>query len=702
MDSQNILVTTLGSWRIIPELLGFTNPNQLDLYQKHPKKQVLGEARSKHKIEPVNQIWIISTDSNIIRTNSINPLNEWNQKLSQPFQLRYFLLKGVNDIIDQSSAKGMADLIYRVVLRASEQKGKGQLLLSLAGGRKTMSADMQQAGQVFGCGAMIHVVENGNKNKQPSDFQFTTPLPSEFADIYMPLVVSTKAVKMAILDVEPRIKAVDFPLVHEGGSDYYKPGYALINKIEDRQRKARSILVNYAQTLTGGSQRTNFRALYALEPGIIRKLQTLRIGVNSEKQNVDFTLLRKLPKAELHCHFGGILNPLEMIETALANMNEINALRRQNTGYDKWLISISKMVESEDVSGLKQIVPNVIKLRTEQFTGISEPYTIAGFLSQFNGFSDVLEKFIYGEYSSGQFQNIGIEQYEMLGDLQGSGLLQSEASLRAACRILIRQCEKENVRYMEVRHSPIKYTRGGLDARKVVTIIEEELAKAKQTMFRAVFIGSRHGEVSEIKKHIKLALELLENDKKFSDWIVGFDLAGAESAKKPATLRDTFLPLMEKCINITIHAGEDQPVQNIWEAVYHLNADRIGHGLTLNENEKLKKRFLDRKIAIEMCPSSNDQIVGYSEKEYPLKCYLDEGLRVTVNSDNPGISRTNYSSEYLKAAQLSDGGLSFWEILQLLRNSFQASFLPFAERQRLILNAEKDIISVINSMIQDN
>jgi adenosine deaminase len=78
---------------------------------------------------------------------------------------------------------------------------------------------------------------------------------------------------------------------------------------------------------------------------------------------------------------------------------------------------------------------------------------------------------------------------------------------------------------------------------------------------------------------------------------------------------------LERCIHVTIHAGETESVDNIWQAVYHLSADRIGHGLKLLDKPELIPRFIDKNIGIEMCPSSNDQIIGYlcAEHAYPLK-----------------------------------------------------------------------------------
>jgi adenosine deaminase len=157
-------------------------------------------------------------------------------------------------------------------------------------------------------------------------------------------------------------------------------------------------------------------------------------------------------------------------------------------------------------------------------------------------------------------------------------------------------------------------------------------------------------------------------------------------------------------MHITVHAGETQSAESIWQAVYSLHAERIGHGLKLNNNTYLRNHFLNRNISIELCPTSNYQIVGFKDNlittvkkaaVYPLKEYLNIGLEVCINTDNPGISRTDFSNEIHKAARLSPDGLSQWHILKLIKNGFSASFAPHAIRRKLLLEAERDILQLL-------
>lgn len=92
--------------------------------------------------------------------------------------------------------------------------------------------------------------------------------------------------------------------------------------------------------------------------------------------------------------------------------------------------------------------------------------------------------------------------------------------------------------------------------------------------------------------------------------MLGLDLAGDEGTHNPADLASGFAPAFADCMPVTIHAGECEAAENIWQAAYHLHADRIGHGLTLAANPQLAARFRDRGICLTLCPSSNREVVG--------------------------------------------------------------------------------------------
>ncbi len=156
---------------------------------------------------------------------------------------------------------------------------------------------------------------------------------------------------------------------------------------------------------------------------------------------------------------------------------------------------------------------------------------------------------------------------------------------------------------------------------------------------------------------------------------------------------------------ITIHAGEGEPAESIWQAAYHLHADRIGHGLSLNDNNNLVQRFRDRTICLELCPSSNREVVGFYDPRYPAsKIYpkypllelWEKGLPLTLCTDNPGISRTTLTDEYLTAAAMTDNQLSLWDVLAMIKQGFAHSFLSGNSKEPLLKQVDAQLYKLIS------
>ncbi|MEW6280033.1 MAG: hypothetical protein AB1758_15495 [Candidatus Eremiobacterota bacterium] len=214
---------------------------------------------------------------------------------------------------------------------------------------------------------------------------------------------------------------------------------------------------------------------------------------------------------------------------------------------------------------------------------------------------------------------------------------------------------------------------------------------------RLVLILDRR-EPESAREVVEAALKARET---YGDFVVGLDVAGDEHQGPPEELAPHFTPAFERCVPITIHAGETRDAESIWSAVYHLHADRVGHGLTLPERPELMDRFRERRIAVELCPTSNVEVVGYDPGgTYPLRRLMGARLPVAVCTDNPGISRTEPAAEYLRAAELV-GGLTLWETLALIRNAFVHSFAPAPLRERLLQEADAEIYRLVSAWGED-
>lgn len=708
---NNILLTTFGgTWKVVPELLGFTNPAFVNLYAHHPHLAQIEKARKDYAINPVDEIWLVTTKGD--RTDkSIEGLNKWynlTDTQTRPL-MRIWQVADTEDLISEAECRRMGECIYRVFLRATEDAGSDQLIVSLTGGRKTMSSDIQNAAAFFGCRALIHVIQNELYLKELMDYSpedFLVPLAATLHNAVTPLIVGQYAPN-PILDVydpeKDNVTPEGYPVgLPDTGLAIVQPikDYDLSDRIIGSLKKAGFLYCNYTNTLMRQEKSANFLALYSLPPSIIKRLKNYFIGLYPKKKDVELAWLKKLPKSELHCHLGGVADINEVIYIAASNLEKVSQYASQLVPLvQKW----RKGLDNGNTNEIRKLTPFNKFHHYED--NVPDYIRMSSFILLFEDMPDVLDEVIFGKYrDESQFCGIGFDNYEYLGDIQGSGLLQSEEAIRAACRILKKKAREHNVQYLELRCSPVNYTRGGLPALKVARIIEDEMGKGGRLNYSLIFIASRHGKMSSVHEHIELAEELLgEDGSGFSDFR-GFDLAGNERAGSMSDMRQAFMSMMEKCMHFTIHAGETEGAESIWEAVYHLNAERVGHGLTLKDNPMLQEKILDRNIALEMCPSSNFQIIGFRDNYlpstnnmniYPLKGYLDEGLRVTVNTDNPGISRTDFTNELHRAARLTLGGLTIWDILLCVRNGFRASFAKKELRQQMLRNAESSVLALI-------
>jgi adenosine deaminase len=701
---MNILLSTFGqTWPIVPEILGLTNPSTVPLYKNYSEKKILQQFKMAIGNKQVDQLWLILTEDNA-SAEALKTVQDWYRSLSEPnFQIKEHFCLGTNQLANASECRLMSEYIHRIVLNARETAGYGELWLSLAGGRKTMSADLQHAATQFGCQLLFHVADSLQPNSllRKNNLQanvLSEPLDATDIDKVFPVIIAQNIAPSILLSLPNLLKSNDYPVDQA-------PDLALLHELEKRENQSKNLLQNAYFQRRRESPASYYHGLQLLPPPKIYQLENHRIGEKISTSKDDLAWIKCLPKADLHCHLGGVLDTPGIIAAGNANHAAIQLAYNQNSEFKAWLDEVAYAVKNHDSKYFNDWPQKWKKLR-EKFTSVEGSTTISAFVNAFAPDPDFLDQIIFGPFiNNSDYCNIGIQTYEALGDLQGSGLLGAEPCLRFTLRYLVDKCREENVTYCEVRCSPAKYASHKLDIYQVTDIIKQELQKASSTLFKLIIIASRHAPENEMKEHISLVSNLIERPD-FDHWFAGFDLAGDEKALSPGQLRDAFDPLLHHCINVTIHAGETAPANNIWEAVYMLNADRIGHGLTLRDDPKLLKRFANKGTVLEMCPSSNFQIVGYkdfciedsqSTQLYPLREYLNQNLIVTINTDNRGISRTNLSQEYLKAAQMTKGGLSEWDILQLIRNGFKSAFATRNTRKKLLLNSEEQILKLLSN-----
>ena len=266
-------------------------------------------------------------------------------------------------------------------------------------------------------------------------------------------------------------------------------------------------------------------------------------------------------------------------------------------------------------------------------------------------------------------------------------VMQTEAALERIAFELAEDAHLENVRYMEVRYSPMLHTDRGLKLTAVVEAVLEGLDRAAKTygiQSKVILCGIRNISPEHSYKMAELAVAYKGRG------VVGFDLAGAEADNPAKDHRDAFALVRENNINCTIHAGEAYGPPSIAQAIHVCGAHRIGHGCRLIESGDLLHYVNDHRIPLECCPSSNVQTGAVRNlASHPLKLYFDLGVRVTINTDNRLITDTSVSKElWLVHSQM---GVPFRDVKSIVLAGFKSSFLPFHEKQVYLRRASAEL-----------
>jgi aminodeoxyfutalosine deaminase len=165
--------------------------------------------------------------------------------------------------------------------------------------------------------------------------------------------------------------------------------------------------------------------------------------------------------------------------------------------------------------------------------------------------------------------------------------------------------------------------------------------------------------------------------------VIGIGLGGDERRASPEQFREVFEHAAAHGLRLTVHAGETVGPESIWGALRELKADRIGHGLHAAGDPELVRYLAERQIPVEVCITSN-VLTGCcaTVDQHPVKRLFDAGVRVTLSTDDPEMFHTTLSREYEIAQQTLGFGEA--ELRELARNSFRASFLPKGKKDEFL------------------
>ena len=252
----------------------------------------------------------------------------------------------------------------------------------------------------------------------------------------------------------------------------------------------------------------------------------------------------------------------------------------------------------------------------------------------------------------------------------------------------VKQIAYENVedafnaglKYAELRFSPYYMAMNhNLNVQDVVEAIIDGIKlglKDFKIKIKLIGILSRTFGVKKCQLELDALLAFKNN-------ITAIDLAGDEYNFPGSLFVEHFKQVKEAGLHITVHAGEAGGVQSMYQAIDELKATRIGHGVACASDEALMDYMLEKNIAIESCITSNYQTGTIDDiKNHPIKTFLNKGLKVCLNTDDPAVQGIEIKHEF-KIAQ-SIVGLDDNDILTLKQNAFDVCFLSKDEKKDLL------------------
>ncbi|MBI4512042.1 MAG: adenosine deaminase [Deltaproteobacteria bacterium] len=279
-----------------------------------------------------------------------------------------------------------------------------------------------------------------------------------------------------------------------------------------------------------------------------------------------------------------------------------------------------------------------------------------------------------------------LEDYLKAFDITLAVLQNEEALFRAAFE-LAEDAAKENVRYIEVRYSPMLHSRNGLRLAAIVEAVLAGLRHAKRKYgirYGVILCGIRSISAESSLRMAELCVAYKNRG------VVGFDLAGAEYNYPAKDHKEAFQLILNNNVNCTAHAGEAYGPESIAQAIHYCGAHRIGHGTRLRENGDLLNYVNDHRVPLEICLSSNIQTrAAESFVSHPLPFYFSYGLRVTINTDNRLVTDTTVSKELLLCHQ--HYGFTLDDIKEIVISGFKSAFLPYREKADLLKALTKEL-----------
>jgi adenosine deaminase len=262
---------------------------------------------------------------------------------------------------------------------------------------------------------------------------------------------------------------------------------------------------------------------------------------------------------------------------------------------------------------------------------------------------------------------------------QGANVLLDEDDFYQLMWAYLSKCAEQNVVHTEIMFDPQTHTQRGIEYPVFMAGFARAIEQAKAQHGISVYL------ILSFLRHLDeaSAIATLAAAKPYYSMIKAVGLDSSELGNPPEKFTQVFAQAKALGFKLVAHAGEEGPPEYIWQALQILNVERIDHGVRSQEDPVLMEYLRAEQIPLTVCPLSNVKLCVVDDlSEHNILSLLEQGLLVTVNSDDPsyfgGYMNENFNGLVAKL------NLNSAVIVQLISNSFQASFLPEAEKQALL------------------
>jgi adenosine deaminase len=251
--------------------------------------------------------------------------------------------------------------------------------------------------------------------------------------------------------------------------------------------------------------------------------------------------------------------------------------------------------------------------------------------------------------------------------------------------------QENHISYAEIFFAPSKFLKMGLDFGLMMDVLVEG-TKLLQEKYHAevkflVDVSRTFGLENAMNN---LDLVLAYRSKNIP--VIGIGLGGSEKNGPAKDFVKVFDKARSEGLHVVVHAGEDMGPESVWDAINYLHAERIGHGVSSIQDEKLMAYLAAKQIPLEVCPTSNIFTKTYATliENHPVKKLFDNHVNVTINSDDPSLFSTSLMNEYMLLYQHQI--FTKEEILFLVERNIDATFLP-EEKKTQLKEENRTIIS---------